>query len=388
VTGPISEEYDLVGHEDAGYDLSDEGGPDHDDDDRSGGRHFRGESFQVRHRLPRWLTVLAIVVAVGLVVGGIGIFWVERQINPPGHPGTPVTVTIPIGASTGTIASVLGKAGVIKSPTVFRMYVKLKGAGPLLAGHYDLPVHSSYDAVISVLEKGPPQAASDVRLTIPEGFTLAQISDRVGTLPGLSARKFLDLATNGQIRSPFEPATVNTLEGLLYPATYQIGPSDTEATIIQRMVDAFDQAAATIGLEPAAAQLGLTPYQVIVVASMVEREAKLDEDRGPIASVIYNRLKKGILLQIDATVLYGEHITDPHQIDLKADNPYNTYRYKGLPPTPIASPGTPSLTAAASPPQTSYLYYVLISPSGKTGFASTSAEFDKLKAQAKAQGLL
>jgi UPF0755 protein len=121
---------------------------------------------------------------------------------------------------------------------------------------------------------------------------------------------------------------------------------------------------------------------------MIEREAKLDEDRGPIASVIYNRLRKNILLQIDATLLYGQGISSPAQIDKKSDNPYNTYKFKGLPPTPIASPGLPSLTAAANPPATDYIYYVLADANGKHAFAATSAEFAKLEAQARAKGLL
>jgi UPF0755 protein len=344
------------------------------------------ETFAVDHRFPRWLVWLIVVVVLGLLVGGIGIVWIRSQINPSGKAGPAVTVTIPTGSSTSKIASELGKAGVIHSPTLFRLYVKVKGAGPLLAGTYSLQKHSHYDSVISTLEKGPPVV--DRRVTIPEGFTLEQIAARVGSLPGLSAQKFLALATSGQVRSPFEPAGVNSLEGLLYPATYDVRPGEDETSVLQRMVDAFDQTADTVGLTQAATKLGMTPYQVITVASMVEREAKLDEDRGPVASVIYNRLHKNVLLQVDATLLYGEHLTDPHQIDTKSDTPYNTYKFKGLPPTPIASPGTPSLQAAANPPQTPYLYYVLIDPSGKQGFATTPQEFNQLLAQAKAKGLL
>ena len=329
---------------------------------------------------------MAVVVVAGLIVGALGVFWVRRQINPAGKPGAPVSVSIPAGSSTSTIASTLGKAGVIHSATVFKLYVKIKSAGPLLPGVYSLPKNSSYDTVIAALSKGPPIV--ETRVTIPEGFTLEQIAARVGTLPGLSASKFLALATSGQVRSKYEPAGVNSLEGLLYPATYDVKNGEDETSVLQRMVSAFDQTADSLGLTAAAARLGVTPYQVITVASIVEREAKLDEDRGPIASVIYNRLAKGDALQIDSTVMYGQHITDPHQINTKTASPYNTYLNKGLPPTPIASPGTPSLQAAANPPKTTYLYYVLIDPNGKQGFATTDKEFAALKAQAKAKGLL
>jgi UPF0755 protein len=344
------------------------------------------ELFAVDHRFPRWLTWVVVVLVLGLIVGAVGIVWIRNQINPSGHAGAAVTVTIPAGSSTARIASDLEKAGVIHSSTLFRLYVKVKGAGPLLPGKYSLPKNSHYDSVIATLEKGP--VVVDQRITIPEGFTLEQIAARVGTLPGLSAQKFLALATSGQVRSPFEPPGVNSLEGLLYPATYDVRQGEDETSILQRMVDAFDQTASDLGLTQAAAQLGVTPYQVVIVASMVEREAKLDEDRGPVASVIYNRLHKNLLLQVDATLMYGEHLTDPRQIDTKASTPYNTYLFKGLPPTPIASPGTPSLQAAANPPQTSYLYYVLIDPSGKQGFATTQQEFNQLLAQARAKGLL
>jgi UPF0755 protein len=355
------------------------------------GRHFRRverpvESFEVRHRRPVWLTWLVIVIVVLLVVGGLGVFWVRRQISPGGHPGVAVPVAIPAGSSTSHIAAVLGHAGVIHSPTVFRFYVKVKGTGPLLPGAYSLRKNSKYDDVITALEKGPPVSLQ--RFTIPEGFTLAEIAARVGTLPGRSAARFMAAATNGSVHSRFQPPGANTLEGLVYPATYDVRPDEDEVSILRRMVDAFDQQATTAGIDQAASTLGMTPYQMVIVASMVEREAKLDQDRGPIASVIYNRIRKGMPLQVDATLLYGEHLTDPHQLDLKADTPYNTYKYTGLPPTPIASPGTPSLRAATAPPTTPYLYYVLIDPSGKHGFAATDAEFAQLKAEARAKGLL
>ncbi len=352
-----------------------------------GGDEEHVETFAVHHRFPRWLKGLALVVVAALIVAAVGVVWVRSQINPSGHVGPAVTVAIPAGSSTSRIADDLGKAGVIHSPTLFGLYVKVKGAGPLLPGTYTLHKNSHYDSVISTLEKGPP-VVDRGRITIPEGFTLEQIAERVGEVPGLSAQKFLALANSGQVRSPFEPPGVNSLEGLLYPATYDVKPGEDETSILQRMVDAFDQIADQVGLTQAAAAIGVTPYQAVIVASIVEREAKLDEDRGPVASVIYNRLRKGMLLQVDATVMYGEHITDAHQIDTKSDSPYNTYKFKGLPPTPIASPGTPSLEAAANPPADPAMYYVLIDPSGKLGFATTQQQFDQLVAQAKAKGLL
>ncbi len=341
------------------------------------------ETFTTGRRRPRWLLWLAGVVTVFLLIGVVGLLWARSQIN-PGHPGAPVAVSIPAHSSTATIGSILGKAGVIHSPSVFRYYTKIMGTGVLLPGDYHLAKNSSYSAVISALHKGPPVVLQ--RFTIPEGFTLSQIAARVGALPGRSAARFEAAATSGQIRSQFQPSGVG-LEGLLFPATYQVRSDEDEASILRRMVSTFDENATNAGITQAAATLGITPYQVIVVASIIEREAKLDEDRGPIASVIYNRIKKNMMLQIDATVLYGQGLTDPKQIDTKSNTPYNTYRVHGVPPTPIASPGMPSLQAAANPPTTTYIYYVLIDRNGKQAFASNAKDFAKLAAESKAKGL-
>jgi UPF0755 protein len=362
------------------------------EDDWDGGGDADIETFRIGTAHPRRRKLVATLIAVivlGLLAGVLAIVWVRRQVEPPGRPGAAVQITIPQASSTGRIASILGKGGVIHSPSVFRLYVKVSAAGPLLPGAYLFHRNEKYSDVVATLEKGPPPAADNsVRVTIPEGFTVAQIAARVGKLPGLSADKFLAATTSGQVRSRYQPAGSTNLEGLLFPATYDIKPNEDEITVLRRMVQKFDDTATAVGVDQAAAHLGLTAYQLIAVASMVEREAKLDEDRGPIASVIYNRIQRGIALQIDATLLYGEHLSNPHKIDLKADTPYNTYKFKGLPPTPIASAGAPSLEAAAAPPTTTYLYYVLIDQSGKHAFATTDSEFNKLRAEAKAKGLL
>ena len=343
------------------------------------------ESYTVhRHHRAGWVPWLLGAVVAGLLLAVLAIVWVRHQIN-PGRPGNTVAVSIPANSSTARIAGILAHAGVIHAPSVFRYYTKLEGTGSLLPGDYHLARNSSYGSVITALEKGPPVVYQ--KFTIPEGFTLAQVAARVGALPGRSQAKFMAAATSGQVRSQFQPQNQG-LEGLLFPATYQVTADEDESAILQKMVSTFDANATNAGITDAASKLGVSPYQVIIVASMVEREAKLNEDRGPIASVIYNRLKKNVLLQIDATLLYGQGVTDAGQIDKTSTNPYNTYKFKGLPPTPIASPGLPSLQAAANPPTTDFLYYVLSDASGKHAFASTAKEFDKLVADARAKGLL
>jgi UPF0755 protein len=275
---------------------------------------------------------------------------------------------------------------VVHGPDVFEVYVKLDGAGPLLAGTYRLATNQSYSAVIRALEQGPVLVTA--KLVVPEGFTIARIAAAVGRLKGIgmTAHDFMVAATEGQVRSPYEPAGTDDLEGLLFPATYPVQQGESAAELVTYMVQTFDQRASQLGLAAGAKRLGLSPYQVVTVASIVEREAKLQADRGPIASVIYNRLSQGIPIGADSTLLYG--LGDPKgPVNFDAPNPYNTRLNKGLPPTPISNPGIPSLEAALHPPKTSYLYWVEVNPDGKMGFASTSAQFDELRAQCRKAGL-
>jgi UPF0755 protein len=355
---------------------------------------FRPEAYGSRPPTPprsgrtakRVLKILALLVALLLVVGGIALFWAERQINPGGHHGPDVTVVIPAGASKSEIGHILSRAGVIHDATLFNLYTHVKGTGTLYPGTYQLPKNSSYQSAISALENGPAPIVD--KLVIPEGFTVGQMATAVAALPGfhLSAQKFLAAATDGTVRSPYEPAGTNNLEGLLFPATYPVPQGETEIDVVQQMVQAFDERAQAINLSAAAAKLGETPYALVTVASMVEREAKLAGDRGPVASVIYNRLKEGMPLGIDATETYYLRLNNPNLQPTGAQiadgpGPYNTRTNKGLPPTPIANPGLPSLEAAANPPATNYLYFAVVKADGQLGFATTSAAFQAIQAE-------
>jgi UPF0755 protein len=165
----------------------------------------------------------------------------------------------------------------------------------------------------------------------------------------------------------------------------------TEVDVLEEMIGAFDDRASDINLTGAAAALHETPYQLVTVASIVEREAKLAGDRGPVASVLYNRLKIGMPLGADSTETYYLRLTDPALLptaqQLDQPSPYNTRLNTGLPPTPIANPGLPSLQAAADPPTTTYLYFVEINPDGQLGYASTEAGFASLQQQCQTANL-
>jgi peptidoglycan lytic transglycosylase G len=377
-------QYEVV-YDDGAYDES---VYDEDVDDGSDefytepGHRARGSSQIRRRRRRRLVAALGIVVAVLLVIGVVGFINVSNDIHPGGKPGRPVTVSIPSGASTAKIGDLLAKAHVIHGPLVFELYVKLEGAGPLMPGTYRLPTNETYSKVVYALQQGPPPLVSKV--VVPEGFTIRQIAATVGALKGIgiSSRSFMEAATSGQVRSPYEPAGTNDLEGFLFPATYPVQQGETADDLVQYMVDTFDHYASELDLTAEAAKLHYSPYQVLKVASIVEREAKFESDRGPIASVIYNRLSLGMPIGAESTLLYG--LGDPKgNVNIETPNPYNSLINKGLPPTPISNPGIPSLQAALSPPKTGYLFWVETNPDGKMSYASDQAGFAQLQVECR-----
>ncbi len=328
---------------------------------------------------------LALGIAVLLSLVAEAGLWVESHINPSAHPGAVVDVTIPSGSSTDSIAGILVADRVISRYFWVRVYRRLHGGSHFDAGVYAVREHDSYPAVVKAL--GGPEVSR--ALVIPEGFTVGQSAARVGALPGHSAAHFLAVADGGTVRSPFEPAGSADLEGLLFPDTYTVTPGESDATILGQMIGRFDQVAAQIGLARAPAGVGVSPYQAVIVASLIEREAKQATDRPRVAEVVYNRLAKGMRLQIDATVLYalGPGHTSLSAADLQVESPYNTYLVTGLPPGPIANPGRAALEAALHPSIGDYLYYVVVEPDGTEAFSATLAGQEANIALARSRGL-
>lgn len=336
-------------------------------------------------RLSLWL--LGFVV-LGLALAGIGGAWFQMQLDPPGRPGAPVPVVIPDGSSVARIAAILDEKGVIRNARVFRLYVRLKGSGSFQAGEYNFRQNESADEVIAALTKGPAYVFKGDKVTIPEGFTLKQIADRVGSIPGFSGERFLALTQSGEIRSQYQPPDSTNMEGLLYPETYLLEKGADERSLLIKMVDTFDAQAAAAGIDKAA-DVGLTPYEAIIVASLIERETRFDEERGKISQVIQNRLAKKMQLQLDATVVYalGGGKTRVLSSDLLVDSPYNTYKIAGLTPTPIASPSRASLDAAVNPTPGPWVFYVVTEKDGRHSFAITYDEQLRNIQKAKERGV-
>ena len=328
------------------------------------------------------LAALLLFLLGVVVVGAVGV-WASRHVDPPGEPGAEVTVTIPRGSSTAAIADILHGEGVITNTTVFRYYVRFKDAGGFLAGDFVFRRRQSMGDVVAVLEDGPLRPPS-VNVTIPEGLTLGQVAARIESkLEGRSAERFLDVARSGGVRSKFQPPEVASLEGLLLPETYSVEEREDEEALLRRMVADLDAVATELGYDDAPSRVGLTPYQTIIVASLVEAEAQVEHERPMVARVLYNRLAQDHALELDATVYYALGRApgdDAPGFDRSVDSPYNTYRYKGLPPTPIIMPGRASLAAAIEPDPGDWFYYVAVPGcTGEHVFAETLAEFTRAR---------
>jgi UPF0755 protein len=335
-------------------------------------------------RRGRFVVALAVLLGVAGVPALAGTLYL-RSIGLWGksEPEDTVEVVIPKGASVDEIGDVLESEGVIRSGFGFRLATFLEsGNENIHAGRYEMRRGLTAGDALDDLLSQQPEGAKFVNVTFPEGSWLVDFAAVLERDTHISGSSFMKLATSGNIRSKYQPRGVETLEGLLFPSTYQIVEKDDARSVIERLVNEFDKRASDLSIENANA-LDITPYEAIIVASMIEAEAFVDEERAKIAAVIYNRLEQGIPLGIDATVLYalGEHKESLTQSDLEIDSPYNTRRVAGLPPTPIGSPGVKSLSAALEPAPGEWLYYVLADCDGNHAFSVSYDEFLQDKAE-------
>lgn len=313
---------------------------------------------------------LAVFLAFVVILGGTATAAVTyyKWCEGAAGPRRPVVVRVPRGASGSEIVSTLHDKGVIRCNLVSRFLLRRDGRGDRIrAGTYRLSTNMTLGEALTVLTRRP-HAARTVRLTIPPGYRLTQIAERVHDDLGVPAPAVSRAGESGRFAlPPYLPKGTKTVEGFLFPETYQVvRKTATAHSVIEMLLHQFRTEAGSLPWSNATA-LGVTPYQAVVVASMIEREAALDVERPKIAAVIYNRLRMGIALGIDATLLYDDPTPGDGTLsdsDLASDSPYNTRRHSGLPPTPIASPGLASLQAALSPAEVPFVYYVLCPKDG------------------------
>jgi UPF0755 protein len=327
----------------------------------------------------RGRVVAAFGTLIGLVaVVALGAFLYVRSlgVNVASDPGRKVEVVIRSGSTSQEIGQLLEDKGVIDSATGFRIAAYLDGgAEDIQAGRYEIATGlSANDALAALVEDGP--IVEFVNVTFPEGSWLTDFARILDEKTHLDGDEFLKLVTTGKVDSKYRPADVDTMEGLLFPSTYQIVESDDAASVANRLASEFEKQVDSLDFSAAEA-LGVTPYEAVTVASMIEAEAALDEERPMVARVIYNRIAEGMTLGIDATVQYaiGEHKEELTLTDLDVDSPYNTRKFTGIPPTPIGAPGLASLEAALQPADGPWLYYVLNDCEGHHAFSESYDEF-------------
>jgi UPF0755 protein len=295
-----------------------------------------------------------------------------------------VTITVASGQSSVEIGRALRDAGVVDSVNRFRDTAEERGLDSLLKpGEYRLVTGMSIDEVLDILARGP---STGIALTIPEGFTVAQIVAKLAATEQFTKAEVDKALTSKDLIVNLRPKGQTSLEGLLLPDTYGIEEDDSAVAVLQKMLDQLEAVLSKYQLSTA--PQGLNPYEVLIVASMIEREAKVDGDRPKIAAVIYNRLAAEKRLEIDATVEYAVGHAELTAKDLQKRSPYNTYTSDGLPPTPIAAPGEAAIKAALQPADGDWIYYVLATEEGEHAFTNSYEEFLRLKAQAKEKGLL
>jgi UPF0755 protein len=356
----------------------------YDDDDYV---ELRRESSRGR----RILTVMVVLLLfLGLAAAGT-IRWVQQQIDPPGPPGEAREIVVPEGSTSDDIGALLADEGVISSDFVWGWYLRINGGGPFQAGTYELADNMSIPEVIDILEAGPAPI-EERSFTMPEGLTvpetLARLADPEEGL-GLDLATMQQLLDSGQIRWQGQPPDQPSNEGILFPETYRVLVDADEQTVLQLMVSQLDAVMTELDVASAQQRFNLTPYEVLIVASLIEEETKVDAERPMVARVIYNRLSQGIPLGIDATSRYEAELAgrDREDIDFESDSPYNTRRVAGLPPTPIASPGRASIAAALSPAEGPWTYYVLEDAEGNHFFTDSSSEFLAAKERCREAGL-
>ncbi len=351
------------------------------------------ERLRRQSRPFKWVVYTAMVLGIVLIMiaGAVG-WWYLGKMNPQGAPGDVQSFTVQEDDDLESISQRLYDDGLISDVGVFEWYVERNGGLEITPGYYEIRPADHMGNVLGRLRTPPGQTYTQV--TFPEGFTIARMADRLdSTVDRMTADAFLAAAADPAIRSPFQPAGVTSLEGMLFPDTYQVSNAESEAQVITRMITLMERVGSQEDIVARSAQLQRTPYEILTIASMIEREAGTDADRAKISAVIWNRLYLDMELGIDATVYYGAtqaglDTTRPFSELRQIPGPYNTYLNKGLPATPIANPGRASIQAALNPAPNPavgdpiclelpagtpclYLYYVLADADGNHAFSAT-----------------
>ena len=377
------------------------------------------ERVRRQTRPVKWLayTAMSLIIVTIMIAGAVG-WWYLGKINPEGDPGPLQNFTVAEAETFDSLSERLLDEGFVDDVGVWEWYVERNGGLEIVPGFYQLRADDHLGNVLGRLRTPPAQTFT--RVTFPEGFTIERMGRRVDTtVERMNENEFIEAANDGSIRPRWLPDNIDSLEGLLFPDTYDVSNADSERALIDRMITLMERVGEQEEIETKGAALGYTPYEVLIVASMIEREAAVSEDRAKISRVILNRLfvtrfnpDDPFPLQIDAAVLYGR---DQVGLDPDApfstlrviDTPWNTYSRPGLPATPIANPGRASIRAALNPAPNPapgdpvcqvlppeqrddcfYFYYVIADEEGGHAFAVTGDQHNSNVERARQLGLL
>jgi len=329
--------------------------------------------------------LLTIVLLLIAAPAAFAIWLYSEMRSPVSHAMANEYIEIPKRSTPESVANKLVSEGVIRRKLPFLLYLKLTGSAKLIkAGEYRFPSPITPLGVLKKLEEGEQRLS---RFTVIEGWTRWDIAEAMAHIPELSLAdkdEALKLMNDSTAMRDLDPEAQD-LEGYLFPATYSYPPDTKPAGVIAGMVKRFHQEWTAERAERARA-LGMSPREIVIIASLIETEAKLKDDRPLVASVIYNRLKKNMALGIDSTIIYASKLAgkwrDDGKVylsDVNRRSPYNTRIFSGLPPGPVGNPGESSLDAALNPAQTDYLYYVRdpARDDGAHNFYNNSADFER-----------
>jgi UPF0755 protein len=370
------------------------GPDDHDDHEQPyvpGGRRRADRHRGRRKRRRRIAPLLALIVIVAVVAAS---YVIVRQVadrfvvsDYSGSGQGFVRIQVQPGDGADDIGATLAKAGVVKSARAFVNAASASGqAGSIQPGMYQVRLHSSGAAALSEILDPANRLVSKV--TIPEGYTYKQVLAKVSEVTGLPLAAVTEASTHLADLGVPPSIKATSVEGLLFPATYDFDPDTTASSALQAMITKFSAEYASLGVDAKARALGLTGYQVLIIASIAEAEAKFDADRAKVARVILNRVAAKRALQVDATSAYAAKIAgkDPASVVYNTiDSPYNTYTHPGLPPTPIGNPGEAAIVSALDPPAGDWMYYVNVDAAGHLGFFTDENAFLAAAAKCKAQ---
>jgi peptidoglycan lytic transglycosylase G len=322
--------------------------------------------------------LVLVIMVLAVAAGAVG-YMAVRRLNDPfrGYEGSEQFVDIPSGANTRTIGDTLIAKGIIRDEITYRLALWRSGeARRLQAGEYRFDHPMTPGDVLGKIARGEVYT---VAITFPEGLTIAEMAKIFEAHGFGTAAAFTAAAKDPALAKPFDPAA-RDLEGYIFPDTYNVPRRTDAAALVHAMVERFEKVL-TPELRQAAADRGMNVRQLVTLASIIEKETAQPSERPEVAAVYTNRLKRGMALQCDPTVIYalervGKYDGNIRKDDLMFDSPYNTYRYPGLPPGPIAAPGKASIEAAAHPSDDNFLYFVSRND-GSHAFARTLDEHNR-----------